>query len=182
MNLNTAAGPSLAHEKPLPRPSAGPGPLVAGVARLRQGIIGSARMESFLQRFFSRLRESQADVDSKRQADSLYAFQMAVLKCVPLSRERGGGGAAAIARICTRSGGGIRNCASPARAPLSRALHRPPTLARKRFTKQWAPRSTAAPGPKYPSTVIDNWSAAWKVRRHWEDVTLQRASQGKVTY
>ncbi len=37
-------------------------------------------------------------------------------------------------------------------------------------------------GHKYPSTVIDNWSAAWKVRRHFEEVTEARKAAGKVTY
>lgn len=34
----------------------------------------------------------------------------------------------------------------------------------------------------YPSTVIDNWSAAWKLRRHWEEQTERRKAAGKPVY
>jgi uncharacterized phage protein gp47/JayE len=33
-----------------------------------------------------------------------------------------------------------------------------------------------------PSSVIDNWAAAWKVRRHWEEQTERRKAQGKPVY
>jgi hypothetical protein len=34
----------------------------------------------------------------------------------------------------------------------------------------------------YPSTTIDSWYAAWKVRHFWEEQTERRKSTGKVVY
>ena len=33
-----------------------------------------------------------------------------------------------------------------------------------------------------PSATLDNWAAAWKVRRHWEEQTEIRKAAGKVIY
>ena len=33
-----------------------------------------------------------------------------------------------------------------------------------------------------PSATLDNWAAAWKVRRYWEDQTERRKAAGKVIY
>jgi hypothetical protein len=30
--------------------------------------------------------------------------------------------------------------------------------------------------------VIDNWSSAWKVRRHYEEMNEKRRAQGKPTF
>ncbi len=35
---------------------------------------------------------------------------------------------------------------------------------------------------RYPSIVIDNWSAAWKVRRHFEETTELRKQAGKAIF
>lgn len=37
-------------------------------------------------------------------------------------------------------------------------------------------------GHKYPSTAIDNWSAAHKLRRHFEERTEARKAAGKPTF
>lgn len=50
------------------------------------------------------------------------------------------------------------------------------------MTRLWAPTNVAFQGHKYPSTVIDNWAAAWKVRRHYEEQSELRKAAGKTTY
>lgn len=34
----------------------------------------------------------------------------------------------------------------------------------------------------YPSTTLDSWYAAWKVRHFWEEQTERRKAAGKVVY
>ena len=34
----------------------------------------------------------------------------------------------------------------------------------------------------FPNAVIDNWDAAFKIRRHYEEVTMKRIAQGKKVY
>lgn len=48
---------------------------------------------------------------------------------------------------------------------------------------QWAPTNVGFQGHRlFPGIVIDNWSAAWKVRRHFEDQTELRKAAGKPVY
>lgn len=37
-------------------------------------------------------------------------------------------------------------------------------------------------GRLYPSTQIDSWAAAWKVRHFWEEQTERRKAAGKTVY
>jgi hypothetical protein len=54
---------------------------------------------------------------------------------------------------------------------------------RKTQEKVWQPANVGFLGArKYPNIVIDNWSAAWKVRRHWEEQTELRKVAGKPVY
>ena len=47
----------------------------------------------------------------------------------------------------------------------------------------WAPTNVGFQGHRrFPNIVIENWSAAWKVRRHFEEQTVLRQAQGKVVY
>ncbi len=66
----------------------------------------------------------------------------------------------------------------PARANATR-LHSFPNLP----PRPLPPFSNVAfMGHKYPSTAIDNWSAAHKLRRHFEDRTEARKAAGKPTF
>lgn len=47
---------------------------------------------------------------------------------------------------------------------------------------RWRHTNLAFQGHSYPCTVIDNWSAAWKVRAHYEEQTELRRAAGKPTY
>ncbi|RYG46094.1 hypothetical protein EON67_09915 [archaeon] len=54
---------------------------------------------------------------------------------------------------------------------------------RKFLQPTWhATRHTETAHAPIVTPVVDNWAAAWKVRRHWEDVTEQRKAAGKVIY
>jgi hypothetical protein len=46
----------------------------------------------------------------------------------------------------------------------------------------WTPTNVGHPHTRAPSLAVDNWSAAWKVRRHWEDMTELRKAAGKTIY
>lgn len=47
----------------------------------------------------------------------------------------------------------------------------------------WEPTNLSYTGHRrYPSIVMDNWAAAWKARRHFEDVTEARKAAGKTIY
>jgi len=47
----------------------------------------------------------------------------------------------------------------------------------------WAPTNAGFQGHRrFPNMVIENWAAAWKVRRHYEDQTELRKAQGKAVY
>jgi hypothetical protein len=54
---------------------------------------------------------------------------------------------------------------------------------RKTKTVLWEPTNMPYTGHRrYPSIVIDNWSAAWKVRRHFEETTELRKQAGKAIF
>lgn len=42
--------------------------------------------------------------------------------------------------------------------------------------------ATYGAGVAHPHPGVDSWEAAWKVRRHWEEVTEKRKALGKPTY
>ncbi len=69
----------------------------------------------------------------------------------------------------------------PPQPPLTPILPHPAARS-KRTDRQWTPSNVAFMGHKYPSTAIDNWAAAHKFRRHWEDRTEQRKAAGKTTF
>jgi hypothetical protein len=54
---------------------------------------------------------------------------------------------------------------------------------RKSRTALWSPTNVGYQGHRrFPNLAIDNWSAAWKVRREFEDRTELRKAQGKPIY
>jgi hypothetical protein len=49
--------------------------------------------------------------------------------------------------------------------------------------KQWKPANVGTSGYRsQPSGAVDNWAAAWKLRRHWEEETEKRKAAGKPVY
>lgn len=53
----------------------------------------------------------------------------------------------------------------------------------KSYKPMWRPASYAYSMHRtHPGAVVDNWSAAWKVRRFWEEQTERRKAAGKVIY
>ncbi len=54
---------------------------------------------------------------------------------------------------------------------------------RKNFSQPWRPANVGTSGYRtQPSGVVDNWEAAWKIRRHWEEETEKRKAAGKTIY
>jgi hypothetical protein len=53
----------------------------------------------------------------------------------------------------------------------------------KREAATWSPTNVGFQGHRrYPNIVIENWAAAWKVRRHFEDQTELRKAKGLPVY
>lgn len=119
-------------------------------------------------------------LQSQQRADMLYSFQGATIKCVPRDRRHGAARNRArrrrfraSSRISTLSLPPLR-VFPPPRAPPRR---------RKYYTKPWLPANLATPGYRSePSGAMDNWAAAWKLRRYWEEQTEKRKAAGKTVY
>ena len=57
------------------------------------------------------------------------------------------------------------------------------SLHRKNFGAAWKPANRATQGARSePSGAMDNWAAAWKLRRAYEDATEARKAAGKTVY
>jgi hypothetical protein len=54
---------------------------------------------------------------------------------------------------------------------------------KKFYKKPWRPANVGTAGYRtQPTGVVDNWEAAWKIRRHWEEETEKRKAAGKTIY
>lgn len=161
---------------------------------------------SIITQWWDSLHETQQQVDAKRREHMLFDFRAAAYKCVcavaALGRpdaRRGQERAVCLAADCGSQGlhthahlacrwlGNLRVRAGIADV-IQFCVGCPPPRARlprcrKTYKRYYHYANMGYVRARaYPSTVIDNWSAAWKVRRHWEEQTERRKAAGKTIY
>ena len=75
--------------------------------------------------------------------------------------------------------------AAPSPSSRARSFNFAAASAKKSRAEQtrWSPTNVGFQGPRlFPSFTVENWSGAWKVRRHFEEQTELRKARGLPVY